>query len=66
MKPETVLSAEGREVVLIHLERDGKIVCMPHMLPKDMSSSREREAPHMRTDSPAGVTCPMCKKVIKL
>lgn len=62
MKPETCLGSDGREVVLIHFELDRKIVCMPNMLPKDMASSKERSAPHMRTGAAAGVTCPMCKK----
>ena len=62
MKPETVITADGKEVVLIHLVRDGRIVCMPNLAEKDMSSNRERAAPHIRTDFIGGVTCPMCRK----
>lgn len=64
MKPETIVSSDGREVTLIHFFRNGRIVCMPHMLPKDMSSQRERPSPHLRSDSPSAVTCPMCKKTV--
>lgn len=63
MKPETIITPEGREVTLIHYIRDGKIACMPNMLAKDMCSQKERSTPHMRTDSIAGVTCPLCKRV---
>ena len=62
MKPETVVSPLGIENVLIHYIVEGRIACMPNLLPKDMSSNKERAAPHMRTDAKAGVTCPMCKR----
>ena len=62
MKPEQVVLEDGREVTLIHFFKDGRIACMPNMAFKDMSSNRERIAPHMRSDSVGGVTCPMCKK----
>lgn len=65
MKPETILGADGREVVLIHYEKEGKIVCMPHLLPKDFPSNPQREAPHMRTGEQGGVTCPLCKRTFK-
>lgn len=65
MKPETIISPEGREVVLIHYIVEGRITCMPHMLGKDMSSQKERATPHMRTDFLPGVTCPLCKKASK-
>lgn len=64
MKPETIIAADGREVTLIHFVRDGKIACMPNLQAKDMASNKEREAPHMRTGEPGGVTCPMCKRVM--
>lgn len=66
MKPETIVLSNGKEVVLIHLERDGKIECMPHLQQKDMSSQKERAAPHMRTGELGGVTCPMCKRAMGL
>lgn len=62
MTPETTITADGRSVTLIHFVVEGRIVCMPNMLPKDMASSNQRAAPHMRTDSAAGVTCQMCRK----
>lgn len=63
MKPETVVTVDGREVTLIHfLDSGGHIACMPNMLPKDMASNKERAAPHMRSDFAGAVTCPMCKK----
>lgn len=62
MKPETIIGPDGKEVVLIHFEQNGKIVCMPNLLQRDMSSNKGRLAPHMRTGELAGVTCPMCKK----
>ena len=65
MKPETTVGPDGREVVLIHWEKDGKIVCMPNLQQKDFSSSKERQAPHVRTDFFGGVTCPMCKRAVK-
>lgn len=65
MTPETTILPDGREVVLIHfLARNdfngGHIACMPGL--KDMASNQYRQSPHMRTDSPDGVTCVMCKK----
>ena len=65
MKLETILSAEGREVVLIHYERDGRIICMPQLLLKDMAATPQREAPHIRSGEPLAVTCPLCKKAMK-
>jgi hypothetical protein len=62
VKPETVMTPEGREVTLIHFVKEGRIVCMPNMLPKDMAATKERMTPHMRTGEPSGVTCPMCKR----
>lgn len=65
MKPETIIGQDGKEVVLIHLERDGRIVCMPNMHTRDWPAQKERPAPHMRSDQIVAVTCPMCKRVVK-
>lgn len=65
MEPETTVLPNGTKVVLVHLERDGKIVCMPHLQQKDMCAQKERAAPHMRTDFVGAVTCPMCKRASK-
>ncbi len=62
MNAETTVTADGRQVVLIHFLLDNKIVCMPNLLTKDMSASTIRITPIMRTDSAAGVTCAMCKR----
>ena len=65
MQPETILGADGREVVLIHYEKEGKIVCMPNLQQKDFASSPMRAAPHMRSGELSAVTCPMCKRAAR-
>lgn len=65
MKPETIISPEGKEVVLVHYIVEGRIVCMPDMQLKDMGSKDGLSAPRMRIDALEGVTCPLCKKAAK-
>ena len=61
MDPDTVMLTDGSSVVLMHFLAGERIACMPNMLPKYMSANKGRLSPHCRTDSAAGVTCPMCK-----
>lgn len=65
MRPEMVIGTDGQEVVLIHYFDGVKIICMPNLHAKDMASSKMRQAPHMRSDSMAAVTCPMCKRAVE-
>lgn len=65
MKPETMILADGSEVVLVHLLftpafGDSRISCLPGL--KDFSSGKYRQMPHLRTDDVRSVTCPVCKR----
>lgn len=62
MTPETIVQANGSQVVLIHFSVDGHIVCMPNLAEKHMCQQKERQAPHMRTGEKNHVTCPMCRR----
>ena len=63
MKPDTLILPSGDEIVLIHyLDAYGTrgIPCMPGLT--TFSSCPERHIPHIRSEEPRAVNCPMCMK----
>ena len=70
MKFETMISADGSEMVLCHFlcgpfPGAKSIVCMPGLNEKEMCSVHGREVPLQRTEDPRAVNCPMCKKTLE-
>lgn len=70
MSSQTMIDESGNEFIAVHLSTEGfrpwtgekyeKIACMPDAV--DLHSVPSRGYPYLRTNWPADVTCPICKR----
>ena len=72
MKPQTLITEDGRRITVIHfcqqvsvddlqqmrVVNEERVACLPNA--RDLSAN-ERGAPVMRSDDPRVVNCPLCK-----
>lgn len=63
MTPETMILADGSEIIPVHYLSNGRLACIPGLT--DFSALQYRPKPWLRSDSVESVTCPVCLAIIQ-